>query len=83
MGNVGNRVAELIEKERKRREADGKTYTLQDVAYETRLAYNTVLDWFNNKIKRYDGATLAVLCDYFKVGPGDILVYDADKDADS
>lgn len=79
MGKINNRVAELVEQERARREAKGQRFILQDMAYETKLAYNTILKWMNNKVDRYDGETLATLCDYFDVEPGDILVYDKDE----
>lgn len=76
MGKVMNRVADLVEAKKALYEQEGKKFTLQDMAYETKLAYNTLIKWVNNKVDRYDGETLATLCDYFGVEPGDILVYD-------
>jgi putative transcriptional regulator len=43
------------------------------VADGTGLAYGVVLDLFHDRSKRMDIATLAKLCDYFGVGPGEVF----------
>ena len=71
MTKIKNRVRELIEIKRQQR---GGTLTLHDIAYETKLAYNTLIKWTNNNVNRFDADTLSALCDYFDVDPGDIIV---------
>lgn len=75
MGQVVSRLNELFEQKRKTR----PELKIADVAYETRLAYNTVQNWLKDRVDRYDKDTLAVLCEYFDCTPGDILLYIPDK----
>lgn len=82
MGKMRLHVAKLVDAERTKREAEGKKYTIDDIAYETRLARNTVRDWIDGDVKRYDRETLTAFCDYFKVSrTEDILEYVSDEEA--
>lgn len=59
----------------------GEKLTVDRMAYEMRLAYNTVKSWMRGSIKQVDIQTLATFCDYFEVEPGDILKYEADSES--
>ena len=71
MGKIVNRLNILMEAKRKTR----PDLKITDVAYETKLAYNTIQKWLKDQVDRYDAETLATLCEYFECKPGDILDY--------
>jgi DNA-binding Xre family transcriptional regulator len=76
-GKIVNRLDEV----RQRREKQsGEKLTWEKVAADTGLAYSTVLRWARNRLDRYDDKALVKFCEYFGVQPGDILVYEPDKD---
>ena len=71
MGKIVNRLPALLEEKRRTR----PDLTLNDIAYETKLAYNTIQKWLKDQVDRYDKGTLATFCAYFECKPGDILDY--------
>lgn len=72
-GMIVNRLAEIKDAKAKQ---DGSPITWEKVAADTGLAYSTVLRWGKGQIDRYDDKALAKFCEYFRVGVGDILVYE-------
>jgi DNA-binding Xre family transcriptional regulator len=71
MGKIVNRLNDLMAAKRESR----PDLKVTDVAYETKLAYNTIQKWLKDQVDRYDKETLATLCEYFECKPGDILDY--------
>lgn len=80
MGTIVLRFQKLLDK---KQETVGRSLTLQDVAYETRLAYGTVNKWAKGQVSRFDSETLATFCDYFECQPGDLLDYVPDDQEQS
>jgi DNA-binding Xre family transcriptional regulator len=72
-GKIINRLAEI---KREKEEREGASISWDKVAKDTGLAYTTILRWANDHINRFDDETLAKLCEYFEVQPGDILKYE-------
>lgn len=71
MNQVVTRLKILIS-EKEFRENRKLTY---DVIYsETGIAGSTLVEWANNRVKRYDEKIVAKLCDYFNCDIGDLLV---------
>jgi putative transcriptional regulator len=70
-GTVRVRVPEILA-ERK--------LTISELMRGTGLAYNTASAWARGYVDRYDAKTLAALCEYFELEPGDILVYVSQDD---
>lgn len=54
---------------------EGKKLTFRDMAEGTGLPVSVITKYMTDQVARYDGETLAKLCDYFKCEVGDILVY--------
>lgn len=71
MAKVGTRLEELL---REKEARDGVKITLEQLADDTKLSYGTILKWAKNQVARYDGDTLATLCEYFACEVGDVLV---------
>lgn len=71
VGNISSRFNELL---REKSERVGEHITLQRVALETKLSYNTVIKWAKNQIDRYDKPTMLTLLEYFDCEVGDLLV---------
>jgi DNA-binding Xre family transcriptional regulator len=76
-GKVISRLAAVREEWQKK---TGQKLTWEKLAEDTGIAYSTISRWANGKTNRYDDKVMAILCDYFQVQPGDILVYESDKD---
>lgn len=68
---VINRVPELLAAKFGGKE----NVVLQRVSQDTRLTYSTVARWAKSDVDRADFPILAVWCEYFQCGVGDILVY--------
>lgn len=65
------RLAELaIQKGRREKRTINKLV----IAKETRLPRNTVAAYWDNKIKRYDKATILTLCDYLDCYLDELMV---------
>gem|GEM_PF-6112682 len=60
---------------------DGLITPISEISRPTGLARNTVTEIYHDRAMRYDRGTLAVLCHYFGVGVGDLLVYAPDEPA--
>ena len=72
---IYNRIKVLIA-EKELREKRKLTYRV--IAEETGIPISTLTEYMTQRISRFDGPTLERLCDYFKVQPGDILIYTAE-----
>lgn len=72
---IKNRVPELLAKKYKK---EGKV-NLSEVQRDTGLMYATVHAWAHGHVTRADFNIVERWCAYFKVGVGDILVYEEDK----
>lgn len=73
---VINRVPELVAK---KFGGDDKI-NIQEVSGEVGLSYPTTHEWIRGTVLRVDLKILNKWCKYLKVTPGDILVYEADKE---
>jgi DNA-binding Xre family transcriptional regulator len=77
-GQIKNRVEELIAKKRR---LDPNTPTsYRDLSEVLDMNPNTVGDWINNNIKRYDGQKLAAWCDFLECDIGDLLYYEREDE---
>ena len=52
---------------------DRRNIPLTEVERETEITWRTLQAWDKDKLKRFDGDTIAALCDYFDVDIGDLL----------
>lgn len=71
MNQVATRLKLLIsEKEFTER----RRLTYETISNETGIATSTLTDWVNSNVKRFDGDTIAKLCEYFNCNISDLLV---------
>lgn len=54
-------------------ERRGERITIEQFAFETKLALGTVRKWYKGHVDRFDSITLLTLCEYFECQPGDLL----------
>jgi putative transcriptional regulator len=53
---------------------------LKKIQAETGLAYSSIGAWAKGHVDRFDTKALNAWCKYLDCQPGDILVYEPDKD---
>jgi len=51
----------------------GERITIEQIAFETKLAVGTVRKWYKGHVDRFDSVTLLTLCEYFSCQPGDLI----------
>jgi putative transcriptional regulator len=69
---VNNRFKILLaEKELK----EGRPIPYEEIKVATGIAPSTLSAWATNSIKRFDGETIAALCDFLDCNVGDLIVY--------
>lgn len=51
-----------------------RSYTMREVAAATGLSKDTVTDWANNNVKRFDEPVLDKLCKFLGCQVGDLLI---------
>lgn len=73
MGKVTVNLRTVLEEHEKK---INEKLTVERMAYETKLAMNTVRAWLKGGINRIDTETLATFCDYLKCTPADIIHYE-------
>lgn len=73
-GRIVNRVEELLAQ--KRRNAPETPTSYRDLGDLLGMNPNTVGDWINNEIKRYDSQKLIAWCDFLDCDISDLLVYE-------
>lgn len=77
MAVIQNRLAELVAiKARK----EGRKITNADIARELGMGVNSVGDWMNNRIKRYDRDTMARICAWVPCQVSELLVLESDNE---
>ena len=74
----------LIAKENvKRAEAKQPALTIRGLARETGLTLSVVSNFAINRSTRVDYNTLDHLCEFFKVGVGEVLIHEPSKEGES
>lgn len=73
---IRNRVAELLAV----KFGGADKVNLAEVHRATGLAYDTVQDWYMNRVQRFDAPKLEAWCKYFGCQVGDLLTYEADSE---
>lgn len=73
-GMVRTRVGELIAAEKARGNGDRVTY--RALAESLGMSKTTISAWANSTVQQYDADKLALFCEFFGVGIGDVLIYE-------
>lgn len=71
MYQVATRLKILISEKEFR---ENRKLTYEVINSETGVAGSTLVEWANNRVKRYDESVIAKLCEYFNCDIGDLLV---------
>lgn len=70
---VRNRLLELMqERERK----IGRRLKQHDIAEFVGVSDHTIINWIRNDVTKFDGQTIARLCDYFNCELSDLLYFE-------
>jgi len=69
---------QLIHLLSQRQSQENRVIRFHDVAQATGISASTISRMANNKVTRFDAATLSALCAYFECALGDLLVYEQD-----
>lgn len=77
---VINRLQSLIAEKGER---ERRTITVVELSEATEINRQTIHDWKNNTIKRFDADVIEAFLKYFQCGISDLLVYEPDKPSDS
>ena len=77
MGKISVDIRPLIAAKEQRNQ---EKLTQERMAYETRLALNTVRAWIRGGVERIDLDTLTTWCEYLECEPGDIVKYDPEEE---
>ena len=77
MVRLKNRFAELVAAHERR---TGRKWTYEDIARETGVGMSTLSAYANNKVRRFDAATLEPLLAFFGCEIADFLVLESEPD---
>jgi DNA-binding Xre family transcriptional regulator len=73
---IVNRLKVLIaEKEL----SEGRKLTYRTISKETGISTGTLVRYTSQVVDKVDMSTLETLCEYFKIQPGELLVWDSSK----
>lgn len=64
----------MIIRLRVREIAESKGMNMQALADKSQIAYSTIVDWWYDRARRIDKATLNRLCEALEVSPGELIV---------
>lgn len=70
---------QLIQLLSQRQSQENRAIRFNEVAKATGVSTSTISRMANNKVTRFDAATISALCSYFKCALGDLLVYEEDR----
>ena len=70
---VRNRLLELMQE---RELKIGRRLKQHDIAEFVGVSDHTIINWIRNDVSKYDGETIARLCDYFNCELSDLLYFE-------
>ena len=73
---IVNRVPELVAE----KFGGANKVNVSQIQKDTRLTYSTVARWVKGNVDRFYAPALEAWCKYLGVQPGDILVYEPEKE---
>lgn len=69
---INNRFGILLAQKRM---AEKRRVSLSEVSEKTGVSRTSLQSWENNTVTRFDLSVMDALCQYFKVGPGELFEY--------
>lgn len=64
----------MVIRVRVREVAESQGLNMQALSDKSQIAYSTIVDWWYDRVRRIDKATLNRLCEALGVGPGELIV---------
>lgn len=61
-------------------ERERRVITIEELSKETKINRQTINDYLNNRVRRFDADTIESFCTYFECGVGDLLYIEQEQE---
>jgi putative transcriptional regulator len=61
-------------------ERERRVITIEELSKETDINRQTINDYLNNRVKRFDADTIEAFCNYFGCDVGDLLFIEKERE---